>query len=408
MTAFLGFRFKNIGLYLFSLVVLYLAAAYFGGFLFSLFYFFLILPFITIGTTIIAQIGLSCDQKFDVEYPIKGQSINYHLYLTNRSVLPLVRVNVRFKTFRSDLNVLLDGFSTFLKSRSRVKRTFQLHFEFRGVYNVGLDIFEVEDALGFIVIRKPVTYRTIYIYPRINLLQEFDLSREGFRGFGVYTGDSGDPDYALFTQLGEYRNGESIRHIYWKKFINLGIPFIKEFEHTATFSMTLYLDTRIYTNGSNGSHKALYVEDTSVEILVTLVKHFLERGIPVSINAAGLDTYRYLAAAPIHFESFYKSTVKLNFQDTISPAALFKADTSELISNKNALIMITHQPDRSIVSLMEEMSRRNHRFILIINQSGLTQKERSRNSAYFEDLTRRGGRVLEVDNADTILEDLRR
>ena len=57
---------------------------------------------------------------------------------------------------------------------------------------------------------------------------------------------------------------------------------------------------------------------------------------------------------------------------------------------------------------MEEMSRRNHRFILIINQSGLTQKERSRNSAYFEDMTRRGGRVLEVDNADTILEDLRR
>ena len=404
----MGFRFKNIGLYLFSLIILYLAAAYFGGFLFSLFYFFLILPFITIGTTIIAQIGLSCDQKFDVEYPIKGQSINYHLFLTNRSVLPLVRVNVRFKTFRSDLNVLLDGFTTFLKPRSRVKRTFQLHFEFRGVYSVGLDTFEVEDALGFIVIRKPVTYRTIYIYPRINLLQEFDLSREGFRGFGVYTGDSGDPDYALFTQLGEYRNGESIRHIYWKKFINLGIPFIKEFEHTATFSMTLYLDTRIYTNGSNGSHKALYVEDTSVEILVTLVKHFLERGIPVSINAAGLDTYRYLAAAPIHFESFYKSTVKLNFQDTISPAALFKSDTSELISNKNALIMITHQPDQSIVSLMEEMSRRNHRFILIINQSGLTQKERIRNSVYFEDLTRRGGRVLEVDNADTILEDLRR
>jgi len=408
MAAILGFRFKNIGLYLFSLIILYLAAAYFGGFFFSLFYFFLILPFVTIGTTIIAQMRLSCDQKFDVEYPIKGQSINYHLYLTNRSIFPLVCVNVRFKTFRSDLNVLLDGFSTFLKPHSRLKRTFQLHFEFRGVYNVGLENFEVKDALGFIVISKPVTYRTIYIYPRINLLQEFDLSREGFRGFGVYTADSGDPDYALFTQLGEYRHGESIRHIYWKKFINLGIPYIKEFEQTATFSMSIYLDTRIYRNGSNSSHKALYVEDTSVEILVTLVKHFLDRGIPVSINAAGLDTYRYLATAPTHFESFYKSTVKLSFQDTISPAALFKADTSDLISNKDALIMITHQPDRSIVSLMEEMSRRNHRSILIINQAGLTQKERSRNSAYFEDLSGRGGRVLEVDNADTILEDLGR
>ncbi len=145
-----------------------------------------------------------------------------------------------------------------------------------------------------------------------------------------------------------------------------------------------------------------------MEILVTLVKHFLDRGIPVSINAPGLDTYRYLAAAPTHFESFYKSTVKLNFQDTISPAALFKADTSELISSKDALIMITHQPDQSIVSLMEEMSRRNHRSILIINQSGLTQKERIRSAAYSEDLSRRGGRVLIVDNADTILEDLRR
>jgi uncharacterized protein (DUF58 family) len=397
-----------VGLYFFSLIILYLAAAYFGGFFFSLFYFFLILPIATIGTTIIAQTGMSCDQKFDVEYPIKGQSINYHLYVTNRSVFPLARVNVRFKTFRSDLNILLDGFSTFLKPRSRVKRTFQLHFEFRGVYNVGLENFEVEDALGFIVIRKPVTYRTIYIYPRINLLTSFDLSREGFRGSGVYTADSGDPDYALFTQLGEYRHGESIRHIYWKKFITLGIPFIKEFEHTATFSMSIYLDTRVYRNGSDGSHKALYVEDTSVEILVTLVKHFLDRGIPVSINAPGLVTYRYLAAAPTHFESFYKSTVELNFQETISPAALFKADTSELVSSKNALIMITHQPDKTIVSLMEEMSRRSLRSILIVNQSGLTQKEKSRNSAYFEDLSRRGGRVVVVDNADTILEDLGR
>jgi uncharacterized protein (DUF58 family) len=401
----LGFRFKNIGLYLFSLIILYLAAVYFGGFFFSFFYFFLFLPIITIGMTIIAQLGLSYEQKFDVEYPVKGQSINYHLYLTNRSIFPVVRLNVKFKTFRSDLNVFLEGFSTYLKPNSRVKRTFNLHFEFRGIYNVGLENFEVEDALGFIVIRKPVKYRTIYIYPRINILKEFDLTREGFRGFGVYTAESGDPDYALFTQLNEYRQGESIRHIYWKKFINLGIPFIKQFEHTATFSMSIYLDTRSY---DNGAYKALYVEDTSVEILVTLVKHFLDRGIPVTVNAAGLETFRYLAAIPSHFESFYRSTVKLNFQDTISPAALYKADTSELISNKNTLVLITHQPDGSIVSLIEEMRRRNFRSILIINRSGFTEKERNRNLSYFDDLARRGGRVLFVENADTIVEDLRR
>jgi uncharacterized protein (DUF58 family) len=403
-------RFQNIGLYAFGVIVLYLASSYFGGFLFALFYFFLFLPLLSILSTLIAHFNLAFDQRFDVEYPIKGQNLKYHLYLTNNSIFPIVRLNVGFKTFRAGLDFSLKGFSTYLLPKATQKRTFDLTFEFRGVYNVGLEKMEIEDAFGFLAIEIPVTFKTIYIFPRINYLREVPLVREGYQSYGLHASRAGDPDYALFKQLNEYREGESIRHMYWKRYVNAGLPYIKEFEQTATSKMTVYLDTRSYNgNGrpsDDGVRAALEVEDTSVEILVSLVKFFIDDGIPVLINAAGDKTYRYDCTHPAHFEPFYKSTMRLAFQSTTSPAVLYKTDTRGFISDKNTLILITHLPDRSVVGLMDELRRRNQTVILIVNEAGFSERDRSRARSYLEELSKRGGHVAFVSNADTITDDL--
>ncbi len=398
-------KLRNMGLYSFSVVILYLAASYFGGFFFSLFFFSLALPFVSLLHTLIAQAGLVHDQKLNVEYPIKGQSLDYHLYLYNRGLLPIARVKVRFKTFRPELNAHLEDFSCYLGADSVIEKTFSLSFEFRGTYNVGLERLEVEDAFGFLSINKRVSYRTIYIYPRISRLKSFHPSNDGYRGFSAGRSRNGDPDYSLFTQLNEYRSGESIRHIYWKKFVNQGLAYIKEFEQVSTHTANIYIDTRSY---SDGARKALYVEDTSVEILVSLVKFLLDSRIHTQVNAPGAETYRFEGSNPIQFEGFYRSTSRICFQDTISPTALYRADTARLFDVRDTLILITHRPDHSVVTLLEELRRKNQKAILIVNNIGMTEREISRIKSYFEDLRRRGGGVLHVRGAETITEDLER
>ena len=67
--------------------------------------------------------------------------------------------------------------------------------------------------------------------------------------------------------------------------------------------------------------KALETEDVSVDILVALVKYYLDHEVPLTVRAPGRTVYSFQDADPSGFRRFYLSTMELLFQPTISPAA---------------------------------------------------------------------------------------
>ena len=399
-----SFRFKNVGIYLFGIIILYLAAAYFGGFFLALLYVFVSFPLLTMLLTFAAHFYLDFDLQFDIDRPVKGQILRYHFNIINKSIIPIARLYARIKTLRADINHFSDEISCYLKARSRLRKTFTLRFDFRGIYKIGLEQITIEDPFGFFTLTLPVTFRMVYIYPRINYLTAFQQTTDGNQSTGVGLSPlAGEADHTLFTQLSEYRDGQSTRHIYWKKFMNLGIPFLKEFDRTSNTSFRIYLDTR--RNGYD-ARQSLFIEDTSIEILVCLVKYFLNRDLPVSVSAAGTGIYRYTGSHSSQFDTFYKSTLDLNFEETLSPAALFSADRTQLSLDNSVLVLITHIVDKSIVSLTEELIRDKRDTILIVNLASLTDPEMERHRARLSSYSTRGGRLLFVRNAETIVEDL--
>jgi uncharacterized protein (DUF58 family) len=396
-------RVKNIRILLFGFFFIYLAGSYFGGYLFVLYYFALLFPLLSIALCIYSLFGLKYHQYFDTEHPVKGQDIHYRLTLSNESVVPVSHLHCRFKTINPHLSLMIPNFSAYIKARDQIEKTYTFRCSYRGVYTVGLERIEVEDPLKLFAVRPGVEFRTFYVYPRILALNHFALGLQTSEGIGSGTSTGGDPDYSLYTQFKDYRPGEPIRHMHWKKFAAIGKPYVKEFETTSEPGLSIYFDLRTTTLRAVNP---LEIEDTSVEILVALVKYFLDREVPVHVTAPGREIYEFRGSAPDQFDPFYKSTMRLFFQDTVSPSQMYLADTKAALVGGDSVFFITHLMDASLFNLIETSLATDQVFTLIFNQVGYSKSAREKNLYYINRLRERGARIFVVNSPETIVEDL--
>ena len=396
-------KLKNIRLLAFGLFFIFLAASYFGSYLYVLYYFTILLPLLSIALCFYSLIGLKYYQYFDTEHPVKGQEIHYRLNLSNESFVPVSHIHCRFKTINPHLSLTIPNFSTYLKSKGQIEESYTFRCSYRGVYTVGLEQIEVEDPLKLISVRPRVDYRTFYVYPRILALRNFSLGLPATEGIGSGTSFGGDPDFSLYTQLKDYRPGEPIRHMHWKKFAAIGKPFIKQFETTSEPGLSIYFDLR-YTDLDEVN--SLEIEDTSVEILVALVKYFLDREVPVNVTAPGRAVYEFNGTSHSQFDTFYQSTMGLFFQKTISPAQMYLADTRAGFVSGNSVFFVTHLMDASIFNLIETSLATDEVFTVIFNQVGYPKSVKERNLFYINRLRERGARIFIVNSPETIVEDL--
>ena len=408
-----SFRLRSLGFLLFALFVLYLAGVYFGGHLMTLFYFGLCLPVLSVLLGLVSLAGLRYHQEFDNEHPVKGEDIHYRLILSNESPLPIARVRCRFKIIHRHMALAIPSFSTYLKSRGEREQSYTFRCSYRGIYTVGLERIEVSDPLGLLTVAPSVIYRTFYVYPRILRIRSLPLDIQNWEGGGTGISQGGDPDYSLYTQLKPYRAGESVRHMHWKKFALTGKPHLLEYETTAKPEISIYLDTRpcggLRTPGSpqeGGGTTELEIEDTSIEIMVALVRHFLGLGVPLSVRAAGRDIYRFTATEMSQFERFYRSTITITFDARLGPSQLFTLEDQPVSQGNRTTFFITHLLDASLLSLVEDSLATDTPFLLIFNHVGASRSERQCNNLAFTRLREKGARIMVVESAESIVEDL--
>ncbi len=398
-------RIKNTALLSFGLLILFLAGAYFGGHLMTLFFFFLCLPLISVLMGLISLAELKYHQEFDTEHPIKGQDINYRLILTNESILPIARIHCRFKAIHPQMNLIIPDFSIYLKARGERSESHTFRCSYRGIYTVGLERIEITDPFGILTVAPQVLYRTFYVYPRIPKINHLSLELQNWEGSSSGISHGGEPDYSLYTQLKSYLPGESMRHIHWKKFATTGKPFLRQYETTSAPEIGLYLDTRPCPGEKM---KVLEIEDTSVEILVALVKYFLDNRIPLSVSAPGREIFRFSGSSPDQFESFYHSTINLTFRSNVSPAQLYSSEVKSSFTGNRTLFFITHVMDPALFGLVEDSLLTETPFILIFNQAGYSEEQWRQNLSIFNRLREKGVKILIVNNSESIVSDLGR
>ena len=406
------------GVYLFAGVLAYLAAAYLGEFFAVFATVFILLPLVSLTILLIAAAGLRYNQHFSNEQPVKGQELQYRCIIENGSALPLPRVRARFRAIRpatgggggtefGDAGASRTtgrdggGILTYLPGHQFVEREQTVQLPYRGIYTVGLDRIEIGDTLQLFNVRPRVRAREFRVYPRILPIGEFQPGTERRLGTSEVGSLGNLPDYSLFNQLREYRPGESVRHLAWKKFASTGIPVIKEYDSTSEPAVSIYVDLRPVPSSAED---VLLTEDVTVEALVALVNHFLKRNLPVTVRAASRTSYEFIGDHASDFGRFYESTFDLLFVSDISAARLYETHLETGMNTEvNSMFFITHLLDPELLILLDEQRSSNFQVTLIHNQ---TAEPADRHAGYFNQLREQGTRVVALRGSTTITADL--
>ena len=405
-------RLRACGVYLFAIAIGYLAAAYLGTFFAVFATVFILLPLVSLLLLLIASAGLRYSQHFSNEQPVKGQELQYRCIIENGSALPLPRVRALFRAIRptadggtdgqaGDRGRLAQGLLTYLPGHQYVEREQTVQLPYRGIYTVGLDRIELGDTLQLFKVRPRVKVREFRVYPRILPIGSFHPGSERRLGTSEVGSLGTLPDYSLFNQLREYRHGESVRHLAWKKFASTGIPVVKDYDSTSEPAVSIYVDLRPVPPSAED---VLLTEDVTVEALVALVNHFLQRNLPVTVRAASRELYEFIGDHSSDFARFYESTFDLLFVSDISAARLYETHLETgMNAEVNSMFFVTHLLDPEVLLLLEEQRASNFQVTLIYNQ---TAGAGASHAGYFSRLREQGTRVVTLRSAGTIVADL--
>jgi len=385
--------------YLFVLFLVYLAG-FFVARIFSFLYLLLLfLPLVELLQVTVTLARLRTFQHFDNEHPVKGEAIAYRLALANESPLASAVVTLRFKSVHPDVTSVLHDVRRCFAGNEEMEERYSIRCPYRGIYTVGLETIAVKSLSGWIEIVRPAYHRTFYVYPRvIALTPPFTGSRSESTSGLVSSGLQ--VDRSLFEGLVDYRAGLPVRDIAWRKYLATGLPFLKEYRRSSEPGITIYLDLR---RTEPVTPLLLEREDCSVEIVVALVNYFIRTGVPVTVRALAREVYTFHSARGEHFAEFHRETITLLFGAFPSPAELFAADR-RIAAGTGSILFVTHLPDPEILDLVAPSE------VLpvgaIVNLHGLTPETRSRHDRYFHAIRERGGRLILVQGAETIREDI--
>jgi uncharacterized protein (DUF58 family) len=396
---------RAAGILAFAAIILYLAGAYFGGVFMALFWLALILPLASGVLLVIWYSTTRYVQSFSTLRPVKGQDVQYSLTVGNESIFPLLDVEVSFTTVGPLMSSVLPPTRLYVPGGDVVKKRYVIQCPYRGAYTIGLERIELRDLLGIARIRPRATTETFYVYPRVLELKEFETGTDSLESATEGDAAGGVADYTLFNQLREYRAGESIRHMAWRKYAATGRPFLKQFDSTALPDVRLYVDLR---RGNLTGATRFEQEDSVIETVVALVRHLLTRSTSVTVCAPGEPVYQFSGDAPEHFPEFYESTVQLEFHDTFSPAAMYRSDRAGGLVASKSIVIVTHIMDPDVFSLMEEYLEVERGISIIFSHTGYDESARSRAREFISRLRRKGADIIEIQSSATIIEDLER
>lgn len=368
--------------FFFFLFILYLTGIYFGGWLLIIYYFVLSFSILNILHVIMTVIFLRYRQEFSTNHPIKGEAVDFSWFAVMESAVPGCRITVLLRGTRGTWEVEAEKVVFFPGSRKSFIKKYTIMCPFRGIYTLGMEELVISDSFAWIQLKLPVWHKTFYVYPRVIPLVSL---RSGFHGDILRTAGSAEgnaQDFSLYRNLREYKKGDDSHHVAWKKFAALGKPFVRIHEKTSWPGITLYIDTR---RTGPVDYSIMEAEDTSVEILVALVKYFMETGIPLYIRSGewlppsvNMEENRGNSQS---FQKFLDSTITLYFRQNgpgaVDPYNLLMMDVEDRNLKTGTVIIISHFFDNGVTQLFSESFNKGINISGIINCTGMNKGERT-------------------------------
>lgn len=397
---------RALSAYVFVLILCYLAGTYVAPFYFYLYVFMIVLPLYCLVQVVVSKSTLQCVQTVDADSPVKGDLLHYQVWVTGRPFLTTEAI-LHFRPVHSRLPYRIPDIRVALTGSRLVEESIDVRLRHRGTYTIGLEEIKIVDPLGWLSLRKEESHRTFIVRPRILPLvppiaetRVHALSESGANGV--------EQDLTMLEGLSGYREGEPVKHIAWKKYFTTGAPYLKQFGGSSEPAVTVYLDLRFPSGLREDDYEVRQTtEDCSIEMAISLVKSYLDRGIRVGVRSVGESLYSFVGSGPADFERFYSDTDILCFAPTApSPARLYESDRSDGIAG-GSVLFVTHLADEELFETASERCRNGDRTGVFLNLTAMGHEQRELADSYGRMLRSIETGMYFSAHEETLVEDLR-
>lgn len=329
-------RIIYVCLFVLSLIFVY----FFGGKVpYVLFYTTLILPAVSFIYIFVIYFRFKYVQDIDKKFVIKGDKVNFIFSVNNEDIFlyPYIRV-----TFCSAETIFAKQFQ--VKSFSippfgNKSFAFELHCNYRGNYEIGIESIEIEDFLGiFKLSYKVLSPKIITVYPRIVYLDRFHLKTD-YMSESHSVLNSRHEDMSTILDVRKYAYGDSLKKVHWKLTAKTGWLMVKKFQSTSETSAIILLDLK---RNPYSIEENTVIEDKLIESAVSVLYYCLRNWIPVNLVYYNYEIMNIQAKNPLAFEEVYKTLAKVRFTQAVDIKDILDVYLKDNIDKTNMIIFTSN------------------------------------------------------------------
>ncbi|HUX52516.1 MAG TPA: DUF58 domain-containing protein [Spirochaetia bacterium] len=360
---------RLLGVYMLCLSLSLLAGIYFGPALLFVFIFLLALPLTFIALTLLPFSGIQVEQRWEDAMPVRGETTSVSIDVANASPFPAHGLSLNVENPQSDRKQGVDqSHSLHLPARFLHTMRLVMRYAHRGVYRLGVRSVGMSDPLGLLKLERKFELQEFIVYPKLYELHAFSTVIEDILGHAGGRNGHGPEDPSLFVQLREYREGESIRHISWRKYASTGKPYLREFERQQRNGAVVYLDSRS-GNGSDPREQ----EDASIEIFIAIMRYLLSSSVPVTARVPGNPDFEREVESGSDLDRMLEAAVRARFSRSNDLVTTLPADARAGMFDRKIVIVVSHHFDAGLRTALEGNSIGDLR--LVMNLSGMDARD---------------------------------
>jgi uncharacterized protein (DUF58 family) len=325
--------------------------------------------------------GVTYGRRLRLGKGFPGEVISCELRLENRKRLPLawLRILDRWPAPVAPLqkDVLapspLTGFGNLhlvlaLRARERVRRSFDLLLEKRGVYLIGPAVVSSGDAFGLFQREMPVRRQEkIVVFPKVHRLGQLGIRPQD--PFGVRRAERRlyeDPNQPAGVR--DYRPEDGFRRIHWPATARSGQLQSRTVQPVAGLDLFIFLNAATFAQAWMGVDKARL--DQLVETAASYVYAAYEQGYRVglvsngSVARAGRPFRFAPSRAPDHLPRLLEALAGLTYL-LPTPFERFLMQETPLLDYGASLVVISAVVTPDIMEALARLRARARRLTLV-------------------------------------------
>lgn len=291
-------------------------------------------------------------QEIESRTVVCKQPMPYYFILPNETFYSFASLSIRlFSGFSYVSDMPEDEEYELLPGDNYTYRT-KLVCKYRGEYEVGVKEIIITDFFKLFRFKYKV-HSTIkaLVYPRIVHKQELETMKNMVNMSFLNTPfQQMEPD--VVTR--EYVSGDSMKYIHWKVSAREQKLKTRLLEGERKQELLLLFDTKRY---SREEENYIPLENQILETVLALGYHFAEKSIPYKVfwGEKGIQQFQVKGISQLDY--WYQKTSQVVFDEEEEIAILLQHILSGRVhQNTNTLILVMHEVDDKLMSLLQQMT----------------------------------------------------